>query len=196
MLNCVWLFVTPSTVACQASLCMGFPKQEYWSGLLFPTPGDLPNPGIEPTSLASPALVGRFFTTEPPKFALRFTKFPHIMGLKFCVNGTSRNWERTNWAYLICSCAHVIILLDFTHKTQVQRWNHDEFPDRDSRALNSTRAALIRAWGGVWRLTSRSGGQPCSKGLWGLTEVRPFMLVGILPSQSKVTSGTSHTNQI
>ena len=47
--------------ACQASLSMGFPRQEYWSGLLFPTPGDLPNPGIEPVSPASPALVVRFF---------------------------------------------------------------------------------------------------------------------------------------
>ena len=43
-------------------LSMGFPKQEYWSGLPFPTPRDLPNPGIEPTSLESCALVGRFFT--------------------------------------------------------------------------------------------------------------------------------------
>ena len=45
---------------------MGFPRQEYWSGLPFPSPGDLPDPGIEPTSLASPALAGGFFTTEPP----------------------------------------------------------------------------------------------------------------------------------
>ena len=42
---------------------MGFPRQEYWSGLPFPSPGDLPNPG---TGLASPALAGRFFATEPP----------------------------------------------------------------------------------------------------------------------------------
>ena len=42
---------------------MGFPRQEDWSGLPFPPPGDLPNPGIEPASLASPALVGGFFTT-------------------------------------------------------------------------------------------------------------------------------------
>ena len=57
---------TPWTLARQAALCMEFSRQEYWSGLLFPTAGDLPNPGIEPTSLASPALAGRFFTTEPP----------------------------------------------------------------------------------------------------------------------------------
>ena len=50
--------VTPWPVACQASLLMGFSRQEYWSRLPFPTPGDLPNPGIEPVF---PALVGRFF---------------------------------------------------------------------------------------------------------------------------------------
>ena len=50
------------TVTCQAPLAMGFPRQEYWSGLPFPIPGDLPDPGIEPIS---PVLVGMFFTTEP-----------------------------------------------------------------------------------------------------------------------------------
>ena len=45
---------------------MGFSRQEYWSGLLFPSPGDLPDPGIEPESPASPLLAVRFFTTEPP----------------------------------------------------------------------------------------------------------------------------------
>ena len=51
------------TVACQAPLSMRFPQQEYWSGLPFPSPGDLPDPGIEPMSLA---LLGGFFTTESP----------------------------------------------------------------------------------------------------------------------------------
>ena len=55
--------VTLWTVACQAPLSMGFPRQEHWSGLPFLSPGDLPYPGIEATS---PALAGRFFTTEPP----------------------------------------------------------------------------------------------------------------------------------
>jgi len=45
---------------------MEFSKQEYWNGLPFPTPGDLPNPGIKPASVAFPALAGRFFTTAPP----------------------------------------------------------------------------------------------------------------------------------
>ncbi|ELR53043.1 hypothetical protein M91_06274, partial [Bos mutus] len=47
-----------------APLPMEFFRQEYWSGLPFPTPGDLPNPGIEPASLASPTLAGGFFTTS------------------------------------------------------------------------------------------------------------------------------------
>ena len=57
------LFVTLGTVACQDPLSMGFSRQ-YWSGLPCPSLGDLPNPGIEPTSLTSPALAGGFFTTS------------------------------------------------------------------------------------------------------------------------------------
>ena len=58
--------VTPWTVARQAPLSLGFPRREYWSGLPFPSPGNLPDPGIKPRSLASPVLAGRFFTTVPP----------------------------------------------------------------------------------------------------------------------------------
>ena len=64
-LSYVRLFVTPQTAARQA-LSMGFARQEYWSGLPFPPPRGLPDPGFELTSLASPALAGGFFTTEPP----------------------------------------------------------------------------------------------------------------------------------
>ena len=56
-------FETPWTVACQAPLSMEFSRQEYWSGLPFPGPGDLPHPGIEP---ASPVLAGGFLATPPP----------------------------------------------------------------------------------------------------------------------------------
>ena len=55
-------FVAPWTIACQAPLSMEFSSREYWNALLFPPPGDLPDPGIKPMS---PALPGRFFTTEP-----------------------------------------------------------------------------------------------------------------------------------
>ena len=57
---------TPCTVAHQAPLSMGFPRQEYWSGLLFPSSGDLPDPGIKSASATAPAMAGRFFTTESP----------------------------------------------------------------------------------------------------------------------------------
>ena len=64
LLSCIQLFATPWIVACQAPLSMGFSGQEYWNGLPFPSPGHLPNPGIEPASLMSPALAGGFFTTS------------------------------------------------------------------------------------------------------------------------------------
>ena len=71
LLSHVWLSVTLWTLAHEgvshyASLSAGFSRQEYWSGLPYPSPGDLSDPGTEPESPASPALAGRFFTTEPP----------------------------------------------------------------------------------------------------------------------------------
>ena len=62
-LSCVQLFVTPWTVARQLPLSMKFSRQEYWRGLPFPPLGHLPDPGIEPELLASPALAGGFFTS-------------------------------------------------------------------------------------------------------------------------------------
>ena len=59
----VWLLATPQTLACQAPLSMGFRRQEYWSGMPFPPPGDLLDPGIEPASPVSPALAGGFSTS-------------------------------------------------------------------------------------------------------------------------------------
>ena len=71
MLSPVWLFATPWAIAQQTPLSMEFSRQEYWSRLPFPSPGDFPNPGTKPTSLASPALAGRFFyqgaTWEAPR---------------------------------------------------------------------------------------------------------------------------------
>ena len=65
-LSSVQLFATPWTIACQALLFLGFSRQEYWSRMPFPSPGDLPDPGIKLESLVSPALAGGFFTTKPP----------------------------------------------------------------------------------------------------------------------------------
>ena len=66
VLSHVCLFATLWAVAGQTPLAMEFSREEYWSGLPFPSPEDLPHPGMEPASLASPALAGGFVTAEPP----------------------------------------------------------------------------------------------------------------------------------
>ena len=78
----VWLLVTLWTVACQAPLSMGFSKQEYWSGLSCPPPGDIPDPGIKATSSA---MAGRFCTTSatwkalvPYIFIIMILRFIHV----------------------------------------------------------------------------------------------------------------------
>ena len=81
----VWLFATSWTVASQAPLSLEFSRQEYWSGLPFTTPGDLPNPGIDLASFVSPSLVGRFLP-------LGHLGSPHfITWSKFI--GDGREWE-------------------------------------------------------------------------------------------------------
>ena len=73
--SCVQLLETPWTIPHKATLSKGFSRQEYWSGLPFVPPGDLPAPGFEPKSLMSPALADRFFTTsttwEPAHLAIQ-----------------------------------------------------------------------------------------------------------------------------
>ena len=78
-LSCIQLFATPWTVTLQAPLSMAFSRQEYWSGLPFSTPWDLPDPGINPKSLASPVLAGRFFTTVPPGKPLKISTYHLII---------------------------------------------------------------------------------------------------------------------
>ena len=77
-LSHVLLFATPRTLACQAPLSMGFSRQEYWSGLPCPPPGDLPDPGIEFMSLASPALQADSLPTEPPGKPLYTNRASHL----------------------------------------------------------------------------------------------------------------------
>ena len=79
MLSSIQLFSTPSILHLQASLSM---EQESWSGLPFPTPGDLPDPGIEHSSLASPAMAGRFLITAPPGKPIYSRKVLNIENIK------------------------------------------------------------------------------------------------------------------
>ena len=68
--------------------------QEYWSGLPFPTPGDLPHPGIKPTSPASPAIAGGFFTTESPSFGGKPKRsYQHLEGMESGVDNLLRSYE-------------------------------------------------------------------------------------------------------
>ena len=93
--SCVQLFAALRTVACQAPLSKGFSRQEYWSGLSFPLPEDLPDPGIKPMSLMSPALAGASLPLVPPgKPVIHY-------GYQICWvrRGARNSWEiRGNWA--------------------------------------------------------------------------------------------------
>ena len=86
-LSRVRLFATPWTAAHQASLSMGLSRQEYWSGLPFPPPGDLPNPQIEPTSPAALALQADSLPSEPPaKPSVTPTELETIGKIVLCEN--------------------------------------------------------------------------------------------------------------
>ena len=98
-LSRVRLFATPWTVACQAPLSMGFSRQEYWSGLPFPSPGNLPHSGIEP---GSPALEADALTSEPhppPLFWFAVTEMFLILFLDLQINH-----QQTLFETLIDNC--------------------------------------------------------------------------------------------
>ena len=76
----------PMTVAFQVPLSMGFSRQEHWSGVPFPSLGEIPDPGIKPESLTSPALAGRFFTTRAT-WKARFIAYLDAIGLPWWLSG-------------------------------------------------------------------------------------------------------------
>ena len=90
--------VTPWIVACQASLSMEFSRQEYWSGLPFPSPGDLPDPGIEPRSLA---LQGDSLPSEPPGKLLRLVRWTQLEDLSRRLIWSDFLLKRTNLTILL-----------------------------------------------------------------------------------------------
>ena len=105
LLSHVWLFVTPRTAACQASLAMEFPRQEYWAGFPFLPPEHLPDPGIKLASPVSPALAGEFFTTEPPVKPKYLCTFSFFCLLSVCPLDCNLH---------LCRCLSHILLLLFT----------------------------------------------------------------------------------
>ena len=113
----VWLFMTPWTAAHQALLSLEFSRQEYWSGLLFPIPRDLPDPWAEPISPESPALAGRFFTTTPPGIGALV-----IEGLargKVC---TSFKIKKKTWSQFQ-DCLNTFFNFTSKNSTQLSCWS-------------------------------------------------------------------------
>ena len=116
-LSCVWLFVTSCAV--QPTKAMGFPRQEYWSGLPFPPPGDLPNPGIKPTYSAAPALASKFFTTEPPGKPPKNTTLDKLVFVSFACHiiDVVFLWAVSN----LSGCVHI-------YKPNYSRLVHPTYP--------------------------------------------------------------------
>ena len=108
--SCVLLFATPWTVTHQALLSIEFSRQEYWSGLPLPTPGDLPDPGIEPASLAFPALV---LTTGPPRKSRAFNSTGHL---------TQNSWLQSFQILSLTSAHHLPCL----HMVVLKMWSQDQ----------------------------------------------------------------------
>ena len=130
----VQLFVTPRTAAHQAPLSMGFSRQEYWSGLSCPPPGDLPDPGVEPASLMSPALAGGFFTTSTTWEALVSLQAPsNLWFLNVEENSNSSLFLFLNlhflsgWSSDNSSCDSVGILkhINISYCSSIWRLNSD-----------------------------------------------------------------------
>ena len=99
VLSHVWFFVTPWTIAPQAPLFMEFSRQEYLSWLPFPSPADLPNPGIESTVSESPALASRFFTSWATRGALESLNIIKI----YTVQVLPKVFRYTDQALVLCS---------------------------------------------------------------------------------------------
>ena len=118
-------FATPWTEACQASLSIRFPRQESWNVLPFPSPGNLPDPGIEPVS---PALAGRFFTTEPlgkPSVIQRWMRWIYV----YSCSGSFPLWVIKNAEYIsLCyavwfCCSSVLLCNSVIYLSWRRKWH-------------------------------------------------------------------------
>ena len=135
----VLLFGTPWTVACQAPLSMEVFRQEYWSELPLPIPGDLPQPGIKPSSLVSLALAGRFFNSELP----RKPHHVHIIPIQFayffkCFGVLLKKKKQWNILDGLCFNSHLVLpkpfLSDAQHlRNKVKAWTGPVFSLDHSR---------------------------------------------------------------
>ena len=141
VLSCIWLFATLRTLAHQAPLSMEFSRQEYWSRLPCTPPGYLPNPGIEPMSLLSPALAGRFFTKQNNHLYIKWNAL--IPRLEFMVGRNAFNE-------------------DFFHSKNVDTLSARHFVKH--RKMNKMWLLLLRPWSYAgkkqtcrWEVSTRKG---------------------------------------
>ena len=159
----VQLFVTPRTVAFQAPLSVEFSRQEYWSGLLFPSPGNLPNPGLEPASFTSPALTGRFSTTS--------ATWDTHEGLKICPFNSSLSSDQAWTVQSFCRGQRLDgrkaqkpgtklqhpIKADARKETvnSNMKGSGEHFPKGVSSLIHSCQGCVMQ-WGTPYRLTKRT----------------------------------------
>ena len=116
--------MTPWTVAYQAPLSMGFSRQEYWSGLSCPPPGDLTNPGIQPLSFKSPALAGEFFTPNATWEAQRY--ITNLGQIPIPKKGNAK--ESSNY-YPITLISHTSKVMLKILQAKLQQYMNNELPD-------------------------------------------------------------------
>ena len=133
------------SVACQAPLSTGFSRQDYWSGLPFPSPGDLPDPRMEPESLKSPVLTGRFFTIGTTW---------DIIGLILCLIvlicillNISEAEPRLKWVFSLLTCllAQMVKCLSTMRETQIQSLGQED-PLEKEMAIHSSTIAWKIPW--------------------------------------------------
>ena len=101
---CLFSCSVVSTCSPTGSSSMGFPRQEYWSPLPFPSPGNLPNPGIKSTFPVSPALAGRFFTTEPPGKSCKYMHTLKWIWLHFSGHLSIMKNDPEKWSSVFHGC--------------------------------------------------------------------------------------------
>ena len=118
----VWLFVTPWTIACQAQLCMGFPRQEYSSGLPFPSPGALPDPGIQPTSpaLVDPLLLHHLKPIISRPFSRYLLPSDHVLEIGVTAF-QGIHWKSSSYPVIILTSSKVF-LPESTSSKRCQRY--------------------------------------------------------------------------
>ena len=146
MLSRVQLFETPWTVAHQAPLSMGFFRQEYWSGLPFPPPGDLPNPGIKPESPMSPALQEDSLPAESlgsPQYAICTTAERSL--LSYTVRSFSP-WAPSLCQVLCCASDPKRSQSWFLSSGSPQWWEAKKQSVRDTDQQDSDRARVGSLW--------------------------------------------------